>query len=129
MQNSWKNVVLLVTTLKELPKDISVAYVQTWLRYWKWLFSHRGHPGNGFHLVIFTLGPFSTKLVRIMENAVEYNFVEYVWSSDNLIVFRLFLWLRVDSLQINCFHKHNPHLRRFIVSTTRYLTIHFHAAI
>ena len=59
--------------------------------YWKWLFPHGGHPVNGCHCVIFTLVPISSNLIRPMENAVKYNLLEYVSSSDN--VFRCFLWL------------------------------------
>lgn len=92
----------MVTALKELSKDILVAYVQNWLPYWKCLFPHGGHLGNRCHLVIFTLVPISTNLIKTIESHL-------VWSSDN--IFRFFMtWSHFS--QISCFHKHNPRLRR-----------------
>ena len=65
-------------------------------------------------------------LVIIIENGVKYNFLEYLWSSDN--VFRFLVWLKVTFYKAIVFTSITMSTAASTISTTRYFTIHSNEA-
>ena len=121
---SCKNVVLLLAALKELLYICCIcSKMASMLKMavFSWRSSREWIPFGDFCTCAIV-----KNLVIIMENGVKYNFLEYVWSSDN--VFRFLVWLKVTFYKAVVFTSISMSTAASTISRTRYFTIHSNEA-